>query len=209
MQWILVAVWGAAIFFCVRRRLILSIRILIAAGLMMAMAVQLVILAMDGLLTIETGLPLHLCGLFGVLSIPMLWYAPEPLWEMDAFLAGPAAAITLFFPAIIRCSHPKLMAFAFYQLHALIALTPVFLHMAGKPLPKDPRRTLLLGSGYLLFIGAFNRAFGTNYLFLRQAPANTPLALFLSRGTAFYICSLLLICMTIFLQLKRFYCCRK
>ena len=169
------------------------------------MGLQLWLLHLDGLLHLETALPLHLCGLFGVLSIPALWRMPAFLWESLAFLGAPAAFLTLFFPAVMPCSHPKLMAFAFYQLHALIALMPLYHTRTGKPLPKDPRRTLILGNGYLLLIGAFNRVFQTNYLFLRAAPLGTPLALLFSRGLPFYVCSLELLCMLAFLWLKRLF----
>ena len=181
-------------------------RLSMAAGLVFAMGMQLFLLWMDGMLSLETGLPLHLCGLFGVLSIPLLFYPFGPLWEALAFLGAPAAAITLFFPAVINCSHPLLMKLAFSQLHVLIALVPAFHFLNGKPLPKNPRRAFLLGSGYLLFISAFNRAFQTNYLFLRSAPAHTPLALFFSRGSAFYVCALAMICMPVFSCLQRLYC---
>lgn len=97
------------------------------------MAMQIMLLWLDGQLTLQTGLPLHLCGLFGVLSIPMLlWRAPQPLYELSAFLAGPAAAVTLLFPAVIESSRPVLMRLAFLQLHVLVALTPVMLWRGRK-----------------------------------------------------------------------------
>ena len=71
------------------------------------MAMQIMLLWLDGQLTLQTGLPLHLCGLFGVLSIPMLlWRAPQPLYELSAFLAGPAAAVTLLWFAQPRPALP-------------------------------------------------------------------------------------------------------
>ena len=97
------------------------------------------------------------------------------------------------------------MRFAFYQLHVLVALMPLFLFRTGKPLPRNPRKTLLWGSGYLILIDAFNRVTGANYLFLRAAPAGTPLAAFLARGKGFYICSLLMLCMVAFSWLDRLY----
>ena len=122
-------------------------------------------------------------GCLGVLSIPMLlWRAPQPLYELSAFLAGPAAAVTLLFPAVIESSRPVLMRLAFLQLHVLVALTPVMLWRAGKPLPTDPRRALVLASGYLLAVAALNRALHTNYLFLSAAPAGTPLQWLYARG---------------------------
>ncbi|MBR3874207.1 MAG: YwaF family protein [Clostridia bacterium] len=207
MQWIIGVFWGIGVVLCAHStRLIQPFRILMACGLGISMLLQLWLLKLDNMLTLETALPLHLCGLFGVLSILMLWYAPKPLWELSAYLAAPAAFITLFFPAVIPCTHPKLMAFAFYQLHVLVALTPVFLTCTGKPLPKRPQRAFVLGNGYLLFISAFNCAFQTNYLFLSAAPVHTPLALLFSRGRLFYVCALEMLCMLIFSCLQGLYC---
>ena len=201
MQWGLVVLWGTAIAVGKPK----WVRLAMTLGLAGAMVTQLVLLHLDGLLTVETALPLHLCGLFGCLSIPLLWLESRPLYEASAFLAAPAAFLTLFFPAVIECSHPVLMALAFGQLHVLVALTPVFLWRTGKPLPTNPRRTLILGSGYLLFIWAFNRAFGTNYLFLRAAPAGTPLEVIHMRGEAFYCCALAMLCMPVFSLLQGLY----
>lgn len=206
MQWLILLFWTMLILWGTQRPgRIAFLRCAMACGLAFSMGLQLLLLKMDGLLCLETGLPLHLCGLFGVLSIPMLWHAPTALTEASAYLAAPAAFLTLFFPAVIACAHPGWMRFAFYQLHVLVALTPLFLFRTGKPLPRNPRRMLLWGSGYLIFIDAFNRAKGANYLFLRAAPAGTPLAAFLARGKGFYICSLLMLCMVVFSWLNRLY----
>ena len=205
MQWTLGIVWGAWVAWGSHRHM-RAVRLSMALGLAASMATQLVLLQLDGLLTLETALPLHLCGLFGVVSIPLLWYGRGPLWEASAYLAGPAAFVTLFFPAVMNCSHPVLMELAFAQLHVLVALTPVFLYRTGKPLPLHPRRTLVLGNGYLLFVGAFNCAFDTNYLFLRAAPAGTPLAWLFQHGTLLYVCALEVLCMTVFACLQGFYC---
>ena len=87
---------------------------------------------------------------------------------------------------------------AFYQLHVLVALMPLYWHAQQKPLPTDPRITLVAGSGYLTFICAFNRLFNTNYLFLRSAPHGTPLDFLFQHGTAFYLCALVLLAMLVF-----------
>lgn len=204
-RWLPVALWGGLAGWARTAKCAKRLRPFVACALAASMLTQLLLLQMDGLLMLETGLPLHLCGLFGVLSIPMLWAAPAPLYELSAFLAAPAAALTLLFPAVMNCSHPFWMTFAFQQLHTLVALTPVLIRRMGKPLPQNPRRALVLGNGYLLFVGAFNRAFGTNYLFLRAVPQGTPLALLFSRGGAFYICSLEMLCMLVFLWLRRLF----
>lgn len=199
MAILLLALWGGAVWLSAGRPgYEAAVRAAMAIGLAASMAVQTALLRLDGQLTLQTGLPLHLCGLFGVLSIPMLlWRAPQPLYELSAFLAGPAAAVTLLFPAVIESSCPALMRLAFLQLHALVALTPVMLWRAGKPLPTDPRRALVLASGYLVAVAAFNRALGTNYLFLSAAPAGTPLRWLAARGGAYYLCALAMLCMTV------------
>ena len=97
------------------------------------------------------------------------------------------------------------MRLAFLQLHALVALTPVMLWRAGKPLPTDPRRALVLASGYLLGVAAFNRAFRTNYLFLSAAPAGTPLEWLAARGGGYYVCALAMLCMVVLRLLAHAY----
>lgn len=202
MQWFLLAMWSALILRAARSR---WLRPALALGLMSAMGMQLLLLKADGLFTWENALPLHLCSLFGVLSIPMLWRSCPPFEEAVCFLGAPAAFLTLFFPAVIRCSHPFLMQAAFYQLHALLSLMPLFFHRTGKPLPTDPRRTLVMGSCYLVFICLFNRLFGTNYLFLRAVPLGTPLEWLFRHGPAFYLCALVMLCMLVFTLLKPVY----
>ena len=204
MQWFTAAAWGALVVALTPAHG-RALRHWMAAGLALAMAAQLWLLRMEGLLTLETGLPLHLCGLFGVLSIPLLYTKTPWLYELSAFLAAPAALSALAFPAVVPCRYPTLMLLAFSQLHALVALSPVYLWRMGKPLPTDPRRALVLGSGYLLLISAFNRATGANYLFLRSAPTGTPLWTLFARGGAFYVCSLALLCMTVFSLLSNLY----
>jgi len=204
MQWLLLALWSALIFWAAPGRRSF-LRPVLALGLGGAMAAQLLLLQLDGLFTWENALPFHLCSLFGVLSIPMLWHTSPVFHEAICFLGAPGAFLTLFFPAVIRCSHPLLMHAAFDQLHVLVALIPLYFHLTGRPLPTDPRRTLVVGNGYLVLVCLFNRLFGTNYLFLRAAPAGTPLVWMFRRGTAFYLCALELLCILVFSFLKPVY----
>lgn len=199
MQWWLLAVWGWVAWRGTPRG-----GWAMGAAVWLTMATQLVLLHADGLLSVQTALPLHLCSLMGLLLPLLLWRAPPVLYEAAFFLGAPAALITLFFPAVIDSSHPVLMRLAFYTLHVLIAVAPLYLHQTKRPLPTDPRRTLVVGSGYMAAVGVANRLLGTNYLFLRAAPAHTPLALLMQRGTAFYVCALGIVCMAAFCWLAHF-----
>lgn len=204
MQWLILGVWSAIIWYgaLIRAR---WLRPLMAMGLLGSMGTQIVLLQLDGLFAWEAVLPLHLCSLFGVLSIPALLHAPIWLMEALCFLGAPGAFLTLFFPAAAYCSHPLLMQAAFYQLHALVALMPFFFYSTGKPLPIAPRETLILSNGYLVLISLINRLFGTNYLFLHAAPLGTPLAWLFEHGTLFYLCALEMLCMLVFSLLSPLY----
>lgn len=206
MQWALLALWGGLMGLCPARGL-RAVRMLTATGLALSMGGQIALLGLDGLLTVETGLPLHLCGLAGVVTIPLLWLGRGgALQAFLCYLAAPAAFATLFFPAVIRCSHPRLMAYCFLQLHVLLALSPLLFFRMQKPLRAGMRSAFLLGNGYLLFVYGFNCCFGTNYLFLRAAPAGTPLSLMMAHGTAAYIGSLEMLSMALFPFLRSLYC---
>ena len=204
MQWLLLTGWILWIRrTACRNRTVL--RLALSAGLLLAMGTQLLLLHLDRLLTWREMLPLHLCSLFGILSSVLLWQSPAWWREAVCYLGAPGAFFTLFFPAQAYCSHPLLMSAAFGQLHVLLALMPCYLFHTGKPLPTNPRRTLLMGNGYLLFICLINRWFSTNYLFLRSAPLGTPLMLLYACGPAFYLCALEMLCLLIFSQLRYFY----
>lgn len=204
MQWLLLAVWSIVIWYgsLIGAR---WLRTVIALGLTGAMGTQIGLLWLDGLFTWQAVLPLHLCSLFGVLSVPALWHAPAAFVEAVCFLGAPGAFLTLFFPAAAQCAHPLLMQAAFYQLHVLVALMPSLFYGTGKPLPTDPKRTLIMSNGYLVLISMINRFFETNYLFLRAAPVGTPLAWMLDQGILFYLCTLEMLCMLVFSLLKPFY----
>ena len=205
MQWLLLMVWGGGIALCPEERLGL-VRHAVAAGLAVSMLTQEALLWADGMLNLQTGLPLHLCGLAGVLSIPLLYRARGGVVHgLIAYLAAPAAAAVLFFPAVMQCSHPILMGLAFFRLHVLVALVPFLLWRMQKPLPVNPRGTLVLGNGYLLAVEGVNALLHTNYLFLRAAPAGTPLDWLMSRGKAVYVAALEITAMTLFACLAPLY----
>lgn len=167
----------------------------LTAGLAVSMAGQLFLLWRDGLLSLQTGLPLHICGMMAALSIPLLWLRPGWLYGLSLYLGMPCAAMALVFPAVIACSRPLLMAAHFDRLHGLILACGLFVTAQQKPLPRSGAPAFLWGSGYLLFVWRMNFALGSNYLFLRAAPRGTPLEWIVARGEGFTLCSYLMLAM--------------
>lgn len=167
----------------------------LTAGLAVSMAGQMFLLWQDGLLSLQTGLPLHICGMMAVLSIPFLWLRPRWLYGLSLYLGMPCAAMALVFPAVIACSRPLLMAAHFDRLHGLILACGLFVAAQQKPLPRSGAPAFLWGSGYLLFVWRMNFALGSNYLFLRAAPRGTPLEWIVARGEGFTLCSYLMLAM--------------
>lgn len=169
-------------------------------GLLLAMGCQLWLLWLDGALSLQTALPLHLCGFSALVCIMLCLRYSRRLFHFLVLLGMPGAGLALVFPAVVECSHPLLMRIAFIRLHALIVAVGVFLIGQKRPLPSDPRETFLLGNGLVLLAACVNSLTGSNYLFLRAAPAGTPLAWLIRHGYGVYTTGLELLCMLLLMS---------
>lgn len=141
-----------------------------------AMGVQETILLLSGLLSWQTGLPLHLCSLMGLLTLPML-LTRRPLLMNAALFAGlPGAALALLFPAVLATPWPAATALAFHTLHAGLVCAPLLpMALGWRPRPQGAAGAwllLLLAAGTAMLA---NAATGGNYLFLAGPVAGTPL----------------------------------
>lgn len=151
---------------------------LLAGLIYAAMAVQEGVLYFSGQLTWGTGLPLHLCGLLGVLTLPTLRSDSRVLRSAALFVGVPGAALALVFPAVLQTPWPRLTALAFHTLHAGLVCAPWLVIAHGwQPRPADAARAglFLLGAAGLAML--LNPVTGGNYLFLAYPIAGTPLAL--------------------------------
>lgn len=194
MQLLEAVLWAAAATYGARRCRRLT-AVLLAAGLVCSMGSQLWLLHLDGRLSLQTGLPLHLCSFSAIICVLLCIRFQRQLYHFVLLLGVPGALMALLFPAILPCSHPLLMKAAFMRLHMLIPATAFFFHAQQKPLPEDPRHAFLLGNGLVLLAACANRLYGSNYLFLNAAPRGTPLALLIREGYAVYITGLEILCM--------------
>lgn len=160
---------------------------LLGGGTLLAMAVQEAVLLGSGQLTLATGLPLHLCSLMGVLTLPMLLTRHEWLLHTALYAGVPGAALALVFPAVLETPWPWLTAAAFHVMHACIAAAPALPISMGW----RPRTVGALQAGLILACAGcaamiVNRLTGGNYLFLSGAVAGTPLAWLAKWGTGWY-----------------------
>ena len=137
----------------------------------LAMGGQLTILALNGLLRMDTALPLHLCGAMGVCLYPALRTRSERLREAVFYLTPPGGMAALLFPSIMNCEQQQWMTLFFFLLHAVLATAPYLLLALGW---RPKTRGALTAAAFLVLLacpaGVVNQVFGANYLFLR-APA--------------------------------------
>ena len=151
---------------------------LLGGTILTAMAMQEVILLLAGQLSWATGLPLHLCSLMGILTLPALLTRRDTLLSALLYAGMPGAALALVFPAVADTPWPRLTGFLFCLMHAGIAFSPLLpLSLGWRPRPLGAMKAglLLLGAGAAA--SAANGLTGGNYLFLAGPVTGTPLML--------------------------------
>lgn len=153
----------------------------------LAMAVQETVLLAAGQLTWATGLPLHLCSLMGVLTLPALLTQNSWLLHTALYAGVPGSLLALVFPAVLETPWPLVTTLAFHVLHACTAAVPLLpLGMGWRPRPVGAAQ-----AGAVLTMAAcaailVNRLTGGNYLFLSGAVAGTPLVWLAKWGMGWY-----------------------
>lgn len=153
-------------------------------GLWLCMGGQLLLLYLDGKLTPAAALPLHLCGFNGVIALPALLKPRSSAREFLFFPGLPGALGALLFPCPARVTHQAWMNFFFMGLHALLAAAALYPRRERCPRPWG---VLWWGNGLILSAMLANRLFDANFLFLRWAPAGTPLAFLHQWGRGGYL----------------------
>lgn len=125
-------------------------------------------------------LPLHLCSI-NIILIAI--HSVKPTETLDNFLymaCIPGAIMALCFPTWASLPRGNFMYWHSFTVHIFLATYPLMLTYAGDIRPKGeaiPKSLLLLG-----FLAAgvygFNTIFDTNFMFLMEAQAGTPLVWF-------------------------------
>lgn len=155
--------------------------------------------AANGIWSVSTSLPLHLCGVAVVLSAVMLVNNNYKLYELNYFWGLGGAIQALLTPDIGIYSYPHFRFFQFFISHGLIILASLYLtFIAGyRPTIKSIRRVFIITNIYMVFIAGFNWLTQANYLFICHKPVDGSLIDFLGPWP-WYILSLELVALISF-----------
>ena len=125
-------------------------------------------------------LPLHLYSINIFLIVLHAWRRPKLLDTFLYFVCLPAACAALLFPTWAPLPPLNFMVIHSFTVHFLLALYPLALTLRGDmdPQPRAFPRCFALLAAMAVPIWFFNRAFGTNFMFLMRAGEGNPLKLF-------------------------------
>ncbi len=136
----------------------------------LSMLAQSAVLILDGTWSIRTGLPLHVCGFSGIMSLPALMWPSPSTTRFFRRVALPGAMLALLFPAVYPTRYMLVGEISFFLLHSLLVTLPLLLPRERDGKTGMYRLCLLL----LISAVAVNEVFQANYLFLRALPSGAP-----------------------------------
>ena len=148
-------------------------------ALMMAVGITLIVVELTqqfylkylGLWNIKTSLPIHLCGISGILAGIMMLRQNYSGFEFLALIGSPGALHAILTPQLNHGPLPFLI-FKYYVSHAGIILVPLFFAIVLGYRVKGSSwyKVLLLCQMLILFIGLANFFIGSNYMYLTERP---------------------------------------
>ena len=131
-------------------------------------------------LPLQHHLPLHLCGISGILGAIMLWFRSFRLYEVVYFWGIGGVLAALLTPDLQR-GFPHPFFFVFFFSHGLAFSAVIFATVVLGFRPRAASLAIVLATtaAYALLIYPLNLLLGSNYLFLVQKPAQpSPLDFF-------------------------------
>ncbi|HLE29988.1 MAG TPA: TIGR02206 family membrane protein [Anaerolineales bacterium] len=125
--------------------------------------------------TIQTLLPLHLCGLMVWSSALMLVTRSYTLYEYLYFLGMGAASQALLTPDLGKYGFPHFRYFQTFISHGLIFTAPIYMTVVEgyRPYWESILRVAVGVNVYMLVVGVINWRLGSNYMFIARKP-DTP-----------------------------------
>lgn len=124
-----------------------------------------------GIWRMKTSLPIHLCGISGILAGIMMLRPSHIGFEFLALIGSAGAVHAILTPQLNHGSIPFLI-FKYYVSHFGIILVPLFLAIVlGYRIKRISwLRVFLLCQVLLIFIGTTNYLIGSNYMYLAEKP---------------------------------------
>lgn len=160
----------------------------LAVWLVILMIVQFSMVIAAGVNLLQSILPLHLCSATAFAAIPMLWRWDRRLFQFCWYLGMPGAFVALCVPVVGYSPWPRAMQAVFLATHSVLFLAPVVMRCSGvRPMRLSAWNVFLAGNALVLLALGANALVGSNYMFLNQAPAGTPLAFMASGGRLGYL----------------------
>jgi len=126
----------------------------------------------NGTWTVGYSLPLHICGLAGLLSAVMLISRSYFIFELVYFWGLGGATQALLTPDLGSYSFPHYMYYKFFISHSLIVLAVLFMVFAEqyRPTFKSIGKVFIITNVYAAVIAAVDWLTGGNYLYLCEKP---------------------------------------
>lgn len=125
--------------------------------------------------TIQTMLPLHLCGLFVFLSTIMLITKSYTIYELAYFLGIGGATQALLTPNLGIYGFPHFRFFQTFISHGSVVTAAIYMTVVEeyRPYWTSLLRAVVGGNLYMLLVGLVNALIGSNYMFIAHKP-DTP-----------------------------------
>lgn len=121
---------------------------------------------------ISTSLPLHLCGLGIIISAVMLWKKDEKLYDFLYFWGTAGATQALLQPNLSIYNFPHYRFLQFFVSHGFFVAAVIFATfiLNFRPRFKSIYKAFVITNIFAFFIGIFNFASGSNYMFIAHKP---------------------------------------
>jgi len=156
----------------------------------------------NGVWSIKTTLPFHVCSILVFLSAAMLISKNYSLYEICYFLGLGAATQAILTPDLGIFTFPHFRFFQTFVSHGSIVLAALYMTAVEgyRPHWKSLLRVIAILSIYTIFVGGINALLGSNYMFIAHKP-ETPSLIDLLAPWPFYIVELIGIALFVFIIL--------
>jgi hypothetical integral membrane protein (TIGR02206 family) len=147
------------------------------AGLLLAIiGFEMAMGAAEGWLTLQNILPLQLCDLAMLLAVYTLLTRNRRTAELLYFWGLAGSGMAMLTPDL-QPGFPRWEFLVFFGLHGFVVVAALLLTLGFglRPGPGAAGRAFLATAGYAVMVAGVNALLGTNFLFLRERPANPTL----------------------------------